>query len=89
MSSVETDAFITRLRAEGLDIRVRVYLCRDERRRPSRNGGIGRSKRPGISCCSSTHPSARRDPMLDLFYLVIGVVGFLALWGIAKACDRV
>jgi len=27
--------------------------------------------------------------MLDLFYLVIGVVGFLALWGIAKACDRV
>jgi len=27
--------------------------------------------------------------MLDLFYLVIGVVGFLALWGITKACDRV
>jgi len=27
--------------------------------------------------------------MLDLFYLVIGVVGFLALWGIAKAFDRV
>ena len=26
--------------------------------------------------------------MLDLFYLVIGVVGFLALWGITKACDR-
>ena len=32
ISSVETDAFITRLRAESLDIRVRVYLCRDERR---------------------------------------------------------
>jgi len=27
--------------------------------------------------------------MLDLFYVVIGVVGFLALWGITKACDRV
>jgi len=26
--------------------------------------------------------------VLDLFYLVIGVVGFLALWGITKACDR-
>jgi hypothetical protein len=31
MSPVETDAFIDRLRAEGLDIRVRVYLCRDRR----------------------------------------------------------
>jgi hypothetical protein len=31
MSPVETDAFITRLRAEGADIRVRVYVCRDER----------------------------------------------------------
>jgi len=27
--------------------------------------------------------------MLDLFYVMIGVVGFLALWGITKACDRV
>jgi len=27
--------------------------------------------------------------MLDLLYLAIGVAGFLALWGIAKACDRV
>jgi len=26
--------------------------------------------------------------MLDLFYVVIGVLGFLALWGITKACDR-
>jgi len=26
--------------------------------------------------------------MLDLFYLVIGVIGFVALWGITKACDR-
>ena len=27
--------------------------------------------------------------MLDLFYLAIGVLGFLALWGVVKACDRV
>jgi len=26
--------------------------------------------------------------MLDMFYLVIGVLGFLALWTITKACDR-
>jgi len=26
--------------------------------------------------------------MLDLFYLFIGVIGFVALWGITKACDR-
>ena len=32
MSPVETDAFIERLRAEGLEIRVRVYLCRDKDR---------------------------------------------------------
>jgi hypothetical protein len=32
MSPVETDAFIARLRAETLDIRVRVYVCRDGRR---------------------------------------------------------
>ena len=32
---------------------------------------------------------AWRTPMLDLFYLAIGVVGFLALWGIVKACERV
>ena len=32
MSPVETDAFVTRLRAERLDTRVRVYLCRDRRR---------------------------------------------------------
>jgi hypothetical protein len=31
ISPVETDAFIERLRAEGLDIRVRVWLCRDRR----------------------------------------------------------
>jgi hypothetical protein len=30
ISPVETDAFLERLRAEGLDIRVNVYLCRDE-----------------------------------------------------------
>jgi len=27
--------------------------------------------------------------VLDLFYLAIGTVGFLVLWAIAKACDRV
>jgi len=32
LSPVETDAFIGRLRAEGFNIRVRVYLCRDRRR---------------------------------------------------------
>jgi hypothetical protein len=28
------------------------------------------------------------DRMLDLFYLAIGVAGFVALWGITKACER-
>jgi len=32
VSPVETDAFAERLRAEGFDVRVRVYLCRQERR---------------------------------------------------------
>jgi len=27
--------------------------------------------------------------MLDLFYLAIGTAGFLTLWAITKACDRV
>jgi hypothetical protein len=31
MSPVETEAFIEHLRAEDVDIRVRVYLCRDRR----------------------------------------------------------
>jgi len=26
--------------------------------------------------------------MLDLFYVAIGVIGFIALWGITKACER-
>jgi len=26
--------------------------------------------------------------MLDVFYVAVGVAGFLALWGIVKACDR-
>jgi hypothetical protein len=30
-----------------------------------------------------------RKPMLDLFYLAIGAFGFVALWAITKACDRV
>ena len=32
LSPVETDAFAQRLGAEGLDVRVRVLLCRQERR---------------------------------------------------------
>ncbi len=31
----------------------------------------------------------RRHTVLDLFYLAIGVVGFLALWAIVKLCERV
>jgi len=31
---------------------------------------------------------ARRVLVLDLFYLVIGIMSFVALWGITKACDR-
>jgi hypothetical protein len=27
--------------------------------------------------------------MLDLFYLVIALAGFLALWAITKACEHV
>jgi len=27
--------------------------------------------------------------MLDLFYLAIAAIGFLALWGVLKACERV
>jgi hypothetical protein len=32
--------------------------------------------------------NTRSSPMLDLFYVAIGVIGFIALWGITKACDR-
>lgn len=32
LSPVETDAFMDRLRDEGIEVRVRVYLCRNERR---------------------------------------------------------
>jgi hypothetical protein len=31
----------------------------------------------------------RRVPVLDLFYLAIAALGFLLLWGITKACERV
>jgi len=27
--------------------------------------------------------------MLDVLYVAIGLVGFLTLWAITKACDRV
>ena len=29
--TVETDAFVNRLRAEGIDVRVRIFLCRNVR----------------------------------------------------------
>jgi len=32
ISPIETNGFVARLRAEGLNVRLRVYLCRDERR---------------------------------------------------------
>ena len=32
ISPAETDAFVERLRSEGIDVRVRVYLCRSEGR---------------------------------------------------------
>jgi hypothetical protein len=32
LSPVETEAFVERLRQEGIDVRVRVFLCRNERR---------------------------------------------------------
>src|SRR5262245_7612225 len=32
LSPVETDEFMQQLRNEGIDVRVRVYLCRDVRR---------------------------------------------------------
>jgi hypothetical protein len=32
LSPIETQSFIARLRREGIAARVRVYLCRDERR---------------------------------------------------------
>ncbi len=32
LSPVETSEFIEALRAEGADVRARIYLCRDERR---------------------------------------------------------
>ncbi len=31
VSTVETDAFVNRLRAEGIDVRVRMFLCRNVR----------------------------------------------------------
>jgi hypothetical protein len=34
-------------------------------------------------------PNVRDRFMLDIFYLAIGAIGFVALWGIVRACDRV
>jgi len=36
ISPVETEGFLERLRQEGLDVSVRVYLCRDKRQALSR-----------------------------------------------------
>jgi hypothetical protein len=37
-----------------------------------------------------TDTFGRRDhSVLDLLYLAIGTIGFVLLWAIAKACDRV
>jgi len=32
ISPVETEDFLARMRSEGIDVRVRVFLCRDEQR---------------------------------------------------------
>ncbi len=32
ISPIETQEFVERLRAEGMEVRLRVYMCRDERR---------------------------------------------------------
>jgi hypothetical protein len=31
----------------------------------------------------------RRNAVVDLFYLAIGVIGFLVLWAVVKLCERV
>jgi hypothetical protein len=49
---------------------------------------VMRSKTPDTSSSWWIHPKSRSTPMLDLFYLAVGVVGFIALWGITKACER-
>jgi hypothetical protein len=47
---------------------------------------LERLERAGIS---SIHPATRSSSMLDLLYLAIVAVGFLLLWAIANACERV
>jgi hypothetical protein len=47
------------------------------------------SNAPGISFCSSTGFRRRKPPVLDVFYLFVAAAGFLLLWGIVKACERV
>jgi hypothetical protein len=41
-----------------------------------------------VGTCDAQAASWRYS-MLDLFYIVIGAAGFLALWAIAIACERV
>jgi hypothetical protein len=110
ISPIETAGFLRSLRSEALDVRIQVYLCRDERRRsPMRSharrwclsGVVGpggasdqiacapRSNARGTWWCQLTPLASRRPSMLDLFYLAIGTVGFVALWAITRACDRV
>jgi len=38
---------------------------------------------------SPPHTAARSLSVLDLFYLAIAALGFLILWAVTKACDRV
>jgi hypothetical protein len=30
----------------------------------------------------------RRRAVLDLFYVALGIAGIVALWGVAKMCER-
>jgi hypothetical protein len=46
-------------------------------------------KAPGISFCSSTVFGRGTWAVLDVFYLFVAAAGFLVLWGIVKACERV
>jgi hypothetical protein len=52
--------------------------------------GFGAASRPpAISSCSSTVLRRRNSLVLDLFYLFVAAAGFLMLWGIVEACERV
>jgi hypothetical protein len=85
LSPVESEYFSDRLRSAGLDIGVRVHLCRDVRRAlPMALKNDGLWKGPVTSCCSLT----RVNMLLDLFYLTIGIGSLGLCWLFVKACDR-